>query len=153
MLMIASVHGIWAGISFAIRHWPLIMSFLSFPKIPDDWTDKEKVRIFVINLATSAAADELTKRVPTMWTAKFRASIAALARNEMLWNTAWQLIAQAESDGEKIVGPKTLRERIRNRFSATSTDTASVLESNISGVEDLVSAIQMVKLMFQKTRN
>ena len=153
MLMVASVQSVWAGISFAIRHWSLIMSFLSLPKIPDDWTDKEKVRIFVIALATSAAADELTKLVPTMWTAKFRASVAALARNKMLWNTAWQIIAQAESDGEKFVGPKTLRERIRSRFSATTTVSASELESNISGVEDLVSAIQLVTLMFRKARN
>jgi hypothetical protein len=148
-----SVHTIWTGISFAIRHWSLIMSFLSFPKIPDDWSDKEKVRLFVIALATSAVADELSQLVQTMWTAKFRASVAALANNKFLWDTAWVLIANADRDDEKIVGPKTLRERIRSRFSATQTVPASELGLNVSDVEDLVSAIQMVKLAFCKKRS
>jgi len=138
------------GISFAIRHRSLLMSFLSFPKIPDDWTDKEKVRLFVIALATSDAAHELTKRISTRWNEPFRTAVAAFARQPELWNMAWSIIYDADSsiDIDTIMPPKTIRERIRRRFQLSLPASETEASVTVEGVKDLVLALQTVRLFF-----
>jgi hypothetical protein len=150
-----SVQGIWAGILFAIRHWALIMSLLTFPKLPDDWSNKEKVRVFIIELASSDAAHELTKLVSTRWTENVRASVVLLANQPTLWNMAWDIIYNADSSIgiDTIVEPKSLRERIRNRFKHALPVSASEAAMTVEGVKDLATALQTVRLVFDKARD
>jgi hypothetical protein len=141
-----------SGVFFVIQHWSLLVSFLTFPKVPDDWTDKEKVRLFVIALASSRAAQELNKVVSTKWNDTIRASIVLFANQPTLWNMAWDIIYHPDSSIgiDTIVEPKSLRERIRNRFKHTLPSSAPEATKTIEGVKDLATALQTVRLVFDK---
>ena len=143
-----------SGLFFIIQHWSLLVSFLTFPKVPDDWTDKEKVRLFVIALATSRAAQELNKVVSTRWNETIRASIVLFANQPALWNMAWDLIYHPDSGIgiDTIVEPKSIRERIRNRFKHALPSSAPDAAETIEGVKDLATALQTVRLVFDKSR-
>jgi DNA-binding GntR family transcriptional regulator len=124
------------------------MSFLTFPKLPTDWSHKEKVRVFVIALATSKSADQLTKLTSTQWDDNFRTLVAALAGNKQLWDTAWDILHSPDDHAEKIVVPRTFRERIRNRFARTTGVLEPCQSASIENVEYLMRAILTVKLVF-----
>jgi hypothetical protein len=154
MILLISFTQVISGVFFVFRHWTLLASFLSFPRIPDDWTNKEKVRVFVIALATSDAAHELTKLVSTRWTEKVRTSIVLFANQPVLWNMAWDIIDNTDSsiDIDTIVEPKSIRERIRNRFKLALPVSPSEAAVTVEGVKDLATALQTVRLVFDKAR-
>jgi hypothetical protein len=147
-----SISLVVSGISFVFRHWSLLVSFLTFPKVPNNWKDKEEVRIFVIALASSDAAHELTKLVSTKWNENLRASIVLFAGQQVLWNMAWDIIYHADSSIgiDTIVEPKSIRERIRNRFKFALPSSASEAAKTVEDVKDLATALQTVRLVFDK---
>ena len=116
MLCLVKIQPIFQVVLFVVRRWSLLMSFLTFPKLPDDWTDKEKVRVFVVAFATSDATRELTALTPTQWDDHTRALVAALANQKVLWDLVWDTLYRADNREEKTIEPKTIRERIRSRF-------------------------------------
>ena len=130
---------------FVYKHWRLIVSLRSFPKLPDNWKDSEQVRIFFVALMQSDTIRELAKILPVRWNDNYRLILATLADNPTLWNIAWDFAGGGDhGDSGKR---ETMRDRIRNRLSQMFGRTSTIPE-HAENVEELVAAIETVKLIF-----
>ena len=132
---------------FVRRHWHLVESLRTFPTLPDDWTDSEKVRIFVAALMRSNAADEMTKLTTTKWDDNLRLVLANLAENPVFWGIAWDVANRADNeDGSERL---TLRERIKNRLFRTVGEEYTT-QTQVDGMVELEDTIKGLLLLTKK---
>ena len=134
-----------AVLAFVWKHWQLIISLRSFPKLPNNWTDSEQVRVFFVALMRSDTIRELAKFLPMRWSDNSRLILAVLADNPTLWGLAWDFANGI--DHRNSGSRETMRDRIRNRLSQMFGRTSTMPE-HAENVEELVAAIETVKLIF-----
>ena len=131
--------------SFLWRHWRLVVSFFSFPKLPDNWEDSEQVRLFMVALLRSETAHELTQLTVTRVDDDLRLILATLASNATIWKIAWEFANNIDKDGGEKKG--TIRDWIRTRIAGLFGQT-SAMNKHVERVEDLVTAIKATKMAF-----
>jgi len=135
-------------LSLMWKHWRLIISLSSFPKLPDNWKDSEQVRVFFVALMRSDVAHEITKLIPLRWGDNARFLLVNLADNPELWGLAWAFANGV--DYSDSGNRSTIRDRIRDRLSQMFGRTSTMPE--LAGdVEELVAAIQVTQLIFKKS--
>ena len=132
---------------WALKHWKLLVSFTTFPPLPDDWTKSEKVRIFFIAFMRADISQELVKLTETRWDDNLRFMLAVMAESPTLWNIAWEMVHRV--DHEQQAQRKTLRERIRERIHGVQGEELTTAEQ-VTGTCELVTAIKTTLLLFEK---
>ena len=73
-------------IKVAWKYRMLLLSFTSFPKLPNSWKSSEEVRVFFIAFMRSDTAHEFVKMTPIKWDDVMRPILATLAEIPMIWD-------------------------------------------------------------------